>query len=60
MIRFIFQRNTKLTCGAETVSHFTIDVDVPEIEEVLKHGGFGEDIYDYSKLIGVTLVEVKE
>lgn len=39
------------------VSKFrTLDVDLPELEEALRSGGFSEDSYESTKLVGVELL----
>jgi hypothetical protein len=43
--------------GMPPVSKFrTLDVELPELEEALRSGGFGEDSYEVTELVGVELL----
>lgn len=54
MMRAIIKQHRKdPTSGAETQAFRTVDFDVPELEELLTGGGFGEDGYDTRALIGL-------
>lgn len=53
MIRFILIRETRdRVSGASGHDYVTIDADVPQLEEALRRGGYGEDCYDHSSLVG--------
>lgn len=54
MIRFILKnRYHDVHSGASNESFFTIDADVPQLQERLSSGGYGESGYDITALIGV-------
>ena len=43
--------------GMPPVSNFrTLDVDLPELEEALRSGGFSEDSYEVTELVGIELL----
>lgn len=61
MLRFVLQTNWKNTVnGAEGANLFTIDVSVPELEMVLRDGGFSESGYTFHQLVGVELIDESE
>lgn len=56
MIRLIFKAERLYeTTQLRTLDYFTIDVALPEIEAILKHGGRSESGYDIITLIGCEL-----
>ena len=58
MLRFIIK--CKERCGAiglESTRHYTIDCDVPELEQALRKGGFGDDSYEINELVGVEVID---
>ena len=57
MIRFIMKRSTKdELSGATHETLHTLDVDAPEVEEVLTKGGMSQDGYDFYSLVGVEVL----
>ena len=61
MIRAILKYKRKdQNSGAETEGIYTIDFDAPELEKELSSGGFSENGYDFTELIGVEVLGNKE
>lgn len=60
MIRFILERKQKLECGAETERWYRIDGSIQLLEDALRSGGYGENTYDVSKLVGVELIDEQD
>jgi len=56
MLRFILKNKQKLISGAEIERVFTIDNDLKRLEKELQSGGFGEDQYSFTRLIGVEVI----
>lgn len=57
MLRFIIERKTlDSSTQMTTVGHYTIDSEVPELEDELTRGGFGDGGYDMCRLIGVEVL----
>lgn len=57
MIRFIIRRKYRSAKnGLETDELETVDLDVSELERILRGGGSGEDRYDYRTVAGVELL----
>jgi hypothetical protein len=52
MLRIILKRQIK-EGGLLSEGFETMDVDMPELEEKLKRGGFSENSYDYTTLVGI-------
>lgn len=54
MIRFILKRKHKADPdpGCGTVALETLDVQVPELEKVLRRGGVSQYSYDITELVG--------
>jgi len=59
MIRFIVKCERKNIDSPVITTLHSIDVDVPEIERVLRRGGYDQRSYEYWKLEGVELLELK-
>lgn len=58
MLRFILTRRQQdHGFGTEFKYYFTLDIDVPELEEALTRGGSDETRYDESTLIGVEVLQ---
>ncbi len=58
MLRFIVKRRVVDHIGeTNDVFHRTIDVELPELENILTSGGFGENGSDHSELVGVEIIE---
>lgn len=57
MLRFICKHQLKDGSGCQFEHFYTLLLSVPELEELLKRGGRGEDSYDMTTLSGVELVE---
>lgn len=57
MLRFIIRRKWRDgVSGLETDEFATLDTNCPELEEILKRGGFGDSGYDYSSVAGVMVL----
>lgn len=57
MLRFILKRETfyeinQMRCAG----HFTVDIDVPELESLLTSGGLGESGFDVTELVAVEVL----
>ena len=60
MIRIIFLRESFSEVNQMRMSrHYTMDVDVPELERELSRGGFGETGYDFCSVVGVEVIPGK-
>ena len=58
MIRFVLENRWKNgLSGAEGGSIRTLDIDVPELEQLLISGGHSESSYDLTDLIGVEILQ---
>lgn len=58
MLRLIISRKWKDSHSClETNTFETVDVDAPELEKILRGGGYGESGYDYRSVVGVELLE---
>ena len=60
MIRFILKRSRKHDSGYVEADFFTIDNDLEALERVLTMGGYGENTYDATSLVGVEVVMDKK
>lgn len=62
MIRFIIRKKQSSSfLGNESMtSYLTMLLDVPQLEEVLRQGGYGEDAYEFCELVGCELVDDKK
>ena len=57
MLRFILRRETFYEVNQmRGGGHFTVDIDVPELEALLKSGGSGESGYDMTDLVAVEVL----
>lgn len=57
MLRFIVKRRTNDCYSGAMFSNLqTIDVDVPALESALDRGGYGEQGYDLTELVGVEVL----
>jgi hypothetical protein len=57
MLRFIIKRTIRDANDSYSSDTFeTIDVELPQIEEILNRGGYGEMGFDRSELAGVEIV----
>lgn len=61
MLRFIVQRH-EVDCGPcfERRDFFTLDIEVPQLEAMLRRGGKGEMGFDSWTLQGVEIMEVPD
>lgn len=60
MLRVILRRRHKDRCtGLESAGYQTVDIDVPEIEEILRGGGVAEDGYDVRELAGIEILPIE-
>lgn len=60
MIRFILRREVFYEINQmRSTSHYTIDIDVPELEDRLTDGGFGESGHDLTSLVAVEVLAPK-
>lgn len=59
MLRFILKRTIRdnISGGYESEAFVTVDVNVPEVERLLCRGGYGENGFDATRLIGVEIHE---
>ena len=58
MLRFIFLRETLDECTQLRSSyHYTMDLDVPDLERELTRGGWGESAYDIRSLVDVEVLQ---
>lgn len=54
MLRFILKRRKNdVYSGAVFSEMYTLDVDAPDLETALNYGGYGEQGYDLTELVGV-------
>lgn len=61
MLRFILkQERYDSHINFHTEAMFTVDIDVPELEEILTSGGSGEQGYSQTYLVGVEIKEKKD
>ncbi len=60
MLRIIIKTdNAGMACnvgGSVLTSYRTIDVDLPEVEAALRSGGFNEDSYSHTQVVGVEIL----
>ena len=61
MIRFIVQnQHYDGNLGGGWIDYYTMDLEVPELEEALTRGGHGEMGFDRHILVGVEILGNKE
>lgn len=61
MLRFIIKREIKDGYNGLVLSDFeTLDLDVPSLESILTGGGFSENSYDRSSLVGVEVLALTQ
>ena len=57
MLRFILERHEMhFGPGIDRRGHYTLDIDVPELQAVLSSGGSGEDGFESHRLLGVEII----
>lgn len=57
MLRFIIRRQWKDGYSGAEGEHFqTLDIDVPELQDALTAGGYGEQGFDMPSLVGVEVL----
>ena len=56
MIRFIIKRRFKSCDSCEDVTFITLDSECPELEKLLKKGGYDQYAYDHHELVGVEIL----
>lgn len=57
MLRFIIKHKWRdAISGAEDEYLRTIDIDLPELQDALTVGGYGEHGYDMATLVGVEIL----
>ena len=54
MIRFILKREIS-ALGVIRTDHYTLEADVPELEDHLRRGGRTENVHETNTLIGVEI-----
>ena len=60
MLRFILNRETFYEVNQmHGGGHFTVDIDVPELESLLRSGGSGESGFDMTDLVAVEVLAPK-
>jgi hypothetical protein len=57
MLRFILRQKSKEAGGSETVGYYTFPLDAPMLQAELSRGGYGEDGYTVTELVGVEVVD---
>lgn len=57
MLRYIMRRKWRHGAGDWGESLYTIDGDAKSVETDLRRGGFGEEAYDHTELVGVEILE---
>ena len=62
MIRFILRQTTQDVPGGMRESYFTIDADIPELEQVLTGGGsdYEHGRFNIINLVGAGVLQVEE
>lgn len=55
MIRFIIRERTKTCDSCPMEKLITLDLEVPELERILKKGGYDQYYYEHYDLIGVEI-----
>lgn len=59
MLRFVLKRTVgivNVACGQVSSGLETLDAECPELEAMLRRGGFGPDGLDQTELLGVAAV----
>lgn len=57
MLRFILKTSFRNGLnGQEGESFETLDIDVPQLQAALSKGGFSEDSYEATQLVGVEML----
>lgn len=60
MLRFIIRTKWRDGISGAEGEHFkTLDVDVPELQDALSIGGYGESGYDMAQLVGVEFLRAR-
>ena len=58
MIRFVVERHEmQHSQGIDWRDYVTVDVDLPELEALLKRGGFGENGFEAWRLLGAEILQ---
>ncbi len=58
MIRFILEKHyVNYNEGVNSKSFITLDIDLPELESLLKSGGSGEVGFEHTTLSGIELLQ---
>lgn len=57
MLRFILKSKVKNVSGAEYECIHTYEYKMPDLQAKLCAGGFGEDTYDITELLGVEIID---
>lgn len=60
MLRFILEKKFNHGSGCTGHKLFSIDGDLKALETALRSGGFGEDQYSITQLLGVEILDEKE
>ena len=56
MIRFFIERSMKYRAGLQNKQLETVDIDVPELEAILRGGGIDLYEYDHRRLVGCEVI----
>lgn len=56
MIRFIIKKRHKDCDSAPLETFITLDIDVPQLEQMLRRGGWNQYAYEHFDLEGVELI----
>lgn len=62
MLRFIIKHTRSETSEgfSHAIDHYTVDANVPDLEEVLRSGGYGNGSCSIHELIGVEVLTTDE
>lgn len=56
MLRFIIKKREKSFDSCERISLVSLDIDVPELETLLKKGGYDQYAYEHHELVGAEIL----
>lgn len=58
MLRFVIRKKEKSCDSAEMTRLITLDANVPELEGLLKKGGYDQYAFEHYELVGVEMLPV--
>jgi hypothetical protein len=59
MLKFILINKSKNCDSCEHIRWITLDADLPQLEQMLRKGGYDQYAYDHTDLVGVEIIEPK-